>query len=105
MEKEKINFWYKQADCLPNFEILRIIFEEGKQIMSIDLVIVGYHVKGAFRASVKIDSKFTSGRNTTKIFRLAHVQCNKDNGYILGNTFMAQIGDRLKNIYAGRFLG
>ena len=73
--------------------------------MSIDLVIGGDHGKGAFRASIKINEKNTIGRNITIIFRLAHVQCKKENGDIMGNTFMDPIGYRLKNICAGHFLG
>ena len=85
-----------------------MMFEDAnnnKSIMSIDLVIGGDHGKGAFRAIININAKFTSGRNTTRIFRLAHVQCKKDNCENMGNTVMAPIGDRLKNICAGRFLG
>ena len=73
--------------------------------MSIDLVLGGNHGKGAFREIIKINAKFTSGRNITIIFGLAHVQCKKDNGDIMGNIVMAPIGERLKNICAGRFLG
>ena len=36
--------------------------------MSIDLVIGGDHGKGAFRANIKINAKFTLGRNITRIF-------------------------------------
>ena len=42
---------------------------------------------------------------TTRIFMIVHVQCEKDNGEILGNTFMASIGYRIKNIFYGLFLG
>ena len=73
--------------------------------MSIDLVIGGDHGKEEFRSSININAIFTSGRNITIIFRLAHIQCKKDNGDILGNTVMASIGYRLNNICAGRFLG
>ena len=73
--------------------------------MSIDLVIGGDHGKGAFRASIKINANFASGRNIIRIFRIAHVQCKKENCDILGSTVMAPIADRRKNICAGRFLG
>ena len=73
--------------------------------MSIDLVIGRDHGKGAFRASIKIYDKFTLGRNTTRIFRLAHVQCKNYNGGIMGNTFMYPIWYRIKNICAVCFLG
>ena len=53
--------------------------------MTIVLLIGRDHRKGAFRASIKINAKFTSGRNITRIFRLAHVECKKYNGDILGN--------------------
>ena len=68
-------------------------------------MIGGDHGKGAFRAIIKLDKKFTSGINITRIFRLVNVQCKKENHEIPGNTVMAQIGDRLNNIYAGHFLG
>ena len=73
--------------------------------MSIDLVICRYHRKGAFRASIKINAKFTSGRNITRTFSLAYFQCKKYNVEILGNTVKGQIGYRLHNICAGRFIG
>ena len=73
--------------------------------MSIDLVIGGDHGNGVFRVSINTNAKFTSGRNITRIFRLAHVYCKKDNGDIMGNKIMAPIGDKLKNICAGSFLG
>ena len=73
--------------------------------MSIDLVIGGNHGKGAFRASIKINARFTPGRNITIIFRLTHVQCKKENGEIMGNPVMDPVGDRLKNICAWHFLG
>ena len=73
--------------------------------MSIYLVIGGYHGKGAFRVSIKINAKITSGRNINRIFRLALFQCKKYNGEIMGNTFMDTIGKRIKNICDGRFLG
>ena len=78
---------------------------KNKSIMSIDLVIVRDHGKGSFRASININANFTSGRNITRVFRLEHVQCKKDNGDIMGNIVMDLIGDRLKNICAGRFIG
>ena len=64
-----------------------------------------YHGKGAFIASININAKFTLGRKITGIFRLVHVHFKKENGDILGNTFMSSIGDRLKNICDGCFLG
>ena len=73
--------------------------------MSIDLVIGRDHGKGAFRAIIDINAKFTSGSHIPRIFRLAHVQCKKDNYEIMGNTVIAPIGSRLNNIYAGCFLG
>ena len=73
--------------------------------MSIDLVIGRDHGKGAFRASININAKFTSGRNITIIFRIAHVQRKKKNGLVLGNTVVDPIGDRLNNICSGIFLG
>ena len=73
--------------------------------MSIDIVIGGDHGKVEFRASMNIIAKFTSGRNITRISRLAHVQCKKNNGEILGNIVMYQIGERINNIFSGRFLG
>ena len=73
--------------------------------MSIELIIVVYHRKGSFRAIIDINGNFTPGRNTTIIFNLAHVQCKKDNGDIVRNIFMGPIGDRLKYICIGIFLG
>ena len=80
--------------------------KRGKKesIMLNDLVIDGDHRKGAFRASININTKFTSVSKITRIFRLAHIQCKKDNGEILGNVFMDPIGYRLKHICAGHFL-
>ena len=54
--------------------------------MSIDLVPGGDHGKGSFRASININAKIISGKNITRIFRLAHSQCKKYNGEIMGNT-------------------
>ena len=76
-----------------------------KSIMSIYLVIGGYHGKGAFRVSIKINAKITSGRNINRISRLALFQCKKYNGEIMGNIFMDTIRKRIKNICDGRFLG
>ena len=70
-----------------------------------DLVSGRYYGKGAFRASINPNANFISGRNITRIFSLAHVQCKKDNGDILGNTFMAPIGGRINNSCAGKILG
>ena len=74
--------------------------------MSIDLVIGGYYGKESFRAIININAKFTSGRNITRIFRLAHVHCKKDNGEIMGNTFTSPIGDMtlLPRIFPFSFL-
>ena len=52
-----------------------------------------------------MQSLYTSGRNTDTILRPEHVQCKEDNHKILGNTVMAPIGYRIKNIYAGQFFG
>ena len=81
--------------------------KRGKKesIMLNDLVIDGDHRKGAFRASININTKFTSVSKITRIFRLAHIQCKKENGEILGNTAMDPIYDRLNNICDGIFLG
>ena len=73
--------------------------------MSIDLVIGGDHGKGVLRASIKSNAKFTSGINITRIFKLAHFQCKKNNGDIMGNTLIFPIGYRLNNICNGQFLG
>ena len=75
MEKEHINFWYREADFLLAFEIYRMMCEEANKnepTVSIDLVIGRDHGKGSFIASITINVRFTSGRNITKIFRLAH---------------------------------
>ena len=104
MGKEYINFWYIQAEFLHPFYLSRIMCKEAnkkKSIMSIRLVICGYHGKGEFRASININANFTSGRYLTRIFSLVHVQCKKYNGENLGNTAVVPIWDRLKNIYAG----
>ena len=108
MEKENINLWYRQADCLQTFELYCMMCKDAKNnksIMSIDLVIGGDHGKGEFIASININAKFTPERNITRIFRLTNVQCKKDNGEILGNTVVNSIGYRLKNFCAGLFLG
>ena len=60
--------------------------------MSIDLVIGRYHGKGAFKESIKINVKFTPGRDISKTFRISHVQCKKYNGEIVENTVMSPIG-------------
>ena len=78
---------------------------KSESVMSTDLTIGGDHLKGAFRASIQLNQKFTSGRNITRIFRIAHVQCKKENGDILDNTAMTPIWNRLKNICSGHFLG
>ena len=78
---------------------------KDESITSIELLISGDHGKGAFIASIKINAKFTPRRNITRIFRLVHVHCKKDNGEILVNIFMAPIWDRLNNICAGCCLG
>ena len=81
--------------------------EEAKNesILIIYLVICGDHVKVEFIESINTNENFTSGRNITRIFRLAHFQCKKYNGEILGNKGMAPIWNRLKNIFDGIFLG
>ena len=38
-------------------------------------------------------------------FMIAHVQCKKDSGEIMGNTVMSPIQDMLNNICAGIFIG
>ena len=65
----------------------------------------GNHGKGEFRASIKINETFTSGRKITIIFRIAKLQYKKENGKIMGNTVTSQIWYRPKNTCAGRFLG
>ena len=55
MEKDRIKFWYKQADRILTFEISRIICEEDNRkqsIMSNDLVIGRDNGNGSFRASL-----------------------------------------------------
>ena len=79
--------------------------EKNQSIMSIDLVIGGYHGKGPFRETIKLIVKFISGRNTTMIFRLVYAQCKNDNGDIMRSSVMALLWDRLKDICAGNFLG
>ena len=78
---------------------------QTKPIVSIDLVIGGDHGNWSFRASGNINENFTSGRIISRIFSLAHVQCKKENGYIMGNTIMSPIGDSLKNIFSRCFHG
>ena len=73
--------------------------------MSIDLVVGVYHGKGAFRASIKLNMKYTPGRNIAIIFRLECLQCNMENGDIWGGTFMEPMGYMIKNTSSGRFLG
>ena len=68
MEKDRIKFWYKQADRILTFEISRIICEEDNRkqsIMSNDLVIGRDNGNGSFRASLHFNKKSTSGRNIT----------------------------------------
>ena len=81
------------------------IGKKNESIILIDILFGGDHGKRAFREIININAKFTSGRNVTRIFSLAYVQCKKYNGEIMGNTFMDPIGDRLNNICSGRFLG
>ena len=45
---------------------------KNKSVMSIDLVIGGYHGMVSCREIIKINAKLTSGINITRIFRLAH---------------------------------
>ena len=78
---------------------------KNESIIPTDLLTGGDNGKGEFRTSIYINEKLTPGRNINRIFRLAHVQCKKDNGEILGNIFMAPIGYRLKNICDELFLG
>ena len=78
---------------------------KSESVMSTELTIGGDHLKGEFRASIHLNQKFTSGINITRIFRIAHVQCKKENGDILDNTAMTPIWNRLKNICSGHFLG
>ena len=59
--------------------------KKNESFMTIVLLIGRDHRKGEFRASIKINAKFTPGRNITRIFRLAHVEYKKYNGDILGN--------------------
>ena len=73
--------------------------------MSIDLVIGRDHGKEAFIAIININVSFIPGRKIIIIFRLEIFQCKKGNGYIMGNTVMAPIGFRIKNIFTVRFLG
>ena len=73
--------------------------------MSIDLVVGVYHGKGEFRASIKLNAKYTPGRNITIIFRLECFQGNMENGDIWGRTFMEPMGYMIKNTSSGRFLG
>ena len=69
------------------------------------LIIFGDHGRGSFRARIKLNATFTSGRKMKRILSLAHVRCKKDNGEIMGNISMTPIWDRQKNICAGGFLG
>ena len=78
---------------------------KDEKIMPIVLVIFGYHGNGAFRAIINLNTKFSTGINITRIFRLAHVQCKKNNGYIMWNTVMEPIGYMINNICAGIFIG
>ena len=41
---------------------------------------------------------------TTRIFMIVHVQCEKDNGEILGNAVMNPIWERVNNSCTGIFL-
>ena len=71
MEKQHINFWYRQTDCLLTLELSHMMYQEANKnesIMSIDLVIGGDHGKGAFIASINLNANFTSGRNITTLF-------------------------------------
>ena len=67
-------------------------------------MIVGYHGKISFGASIKINENFISGRNITRIFSLSYFQCKKYNGEIIGNTVVVPIGYRLKYICDGKFI-
>ena len=73
--------------------------------MSIEPLIGGDHGKGSFRTIIKINAIFISGRNITRIFRLAHFQFKRYNGEILWNIAMPPIWFRLNNICARRFIG
>ena len=108
MENECIKLCYKKSDCIITFELSRQMCEEANKnelIMSIGLVIGGYHGNGAFRASIKLNAKCIPERNTTMISRIVKLHCKKENGEITGNTVMEPIGNRPKNISAGIFIG
>ena len=68
------------------------------------LIIFGDHGRGSFRARIKLNATFTSGRKMKRILSLAHVRCKKDNGEIMGNISMTPIWDRQKKSVLGVFL-
>ena len=67
-------------------------------INRIDIVVGGDHSPGAFRFSMKILYIMNNGTRHESIQPVCYIFCKEDNGIILKNTIIKDLGDSIKSL-------
>ena len=98
---EHILFWVRDTVAVFKKKI-RLLIESGDidkyNIKRIDIVIGGDHGRGAFRFLMKMLYIINNGTRHERIQPVGYILCKKDNGIILKNTIIKDIGDSINSL-------
>ena len=96
---EHILFWVRDTVAVFKKET-QLLIESGdidlSDIDRIDIVVGGDHGQGAFRFPMKILYIMNNEKRYESIQPVGYILCKKDNGLILKNTIIKELGDSIK---------
>ena len=98
---EHILFWVRDAVAVFKKET-QLLIESGEidisNINRIDIVVGGDHSQGVFRFPMKILYIMNNGTRRKSIQPVGYILCKKDNGIILKNTIIKDLGDSINSL-------
>ena len=98
---EHILFWVRDTVAVFKKETQLLIESGDTDISNInrtDIVVSGDHCQGAFRFPMKILYIMNNGNIHESIQLMGYILCNKDNGIILKNTIIKDLGDSINSL-------